>query len=168
MFGSSPASGSKSMHLMYLLAITAAQRTIHLSSAYFVPDKLSSQARLTALERGVKVQIIVPGEHSDAAFVQNASRARWDKLLAADAEIPLRRRFRPPASRRVQCRSVALAPDQLQRVAAAAAFEEVSGTCRVAHRFTVVSVPADGVSLTRSRRRWVDSHPTHCAYPFRQ
>ena len=59
MFGSSPASGSKSMHLMYLLAITAAQRTIHLSSAYFVSDKLSSQAHLTALERGVKVQIIV-------------------------------------------------------------------------------------------------------------
>ena len=101
MFGSSPASGSKSMHLMYLLAITAAQRTIHLSSAYFVPDKLSSQARLTALERGVKVQIIVPGEHSDAAFVQNPTRARWGKLLAADAEIPLRRRFPPPASRRV-------------------------------------------------------------------
>ncbi|MDP1525013.1 MAG: hypothetical protein Q8M20_04335 [Rhodocyclaceae bacterium] len=32
--------GSESMHLMYLLAITSAQHSIHLSSAYFVPDKL--------------------------------------------------------------------------------------------------------------------------------
>ena len=87
MFSSSPASGSESMHLMYLLAITAAQHTIHLSSAYFVPDKLSSQALVAALERGVKVQIIVPGEHSDAAVVQSASRARWGKLLVAGAEI---------------------------------------------------------------------------------
>ena len=72
---------------MYLLAITAAQYTIHLSSAYFVPDKLSSQALVAALERGVKVQIIVPGDHSDAAVVQSASRARWGELLAAGAEI---------------------------------------------------------------------------------
>jgi cardiolipin synthase len=36
MFSSSPTGGSESMHLMYLLAITAAQRSIHLSSSYFV------------------------------------------------------------------------------------------------------------------------------------
>jgi len=87
MFSSSPSGGSESMHLMYLLAITAAHNSIHLSSAYFVPDKLSSQALVDALKRGVKVQIIVPGEHSDAAIVQSASRARWGDLLAAGAEI---------------------------------------------------------------------------------
>ncbi len=87
MFSSSPSGGSESMHLMYLLAITAAQHSIHLSSAYFVPDQLSTQALVDALKRGVKVQIIVPGEHSDAAIVQSASRARWGDLLAAGAEI---------------------------------------------------------------------------------
>jgi cardiolipin synthase len=87
MFSSSPSGGSESMHLMYLLAITAAQHSIHLSSAYFVPDQLSSQALVAALKRGVKVQIIVPGEHGDAAIVQSASRARWGDLLAAGAEI---------------------------------------------------------------------------------
>ena len=87
MFSSSPSGGSDSMHLMYLLAITAAQHTIHLSSAYFVPDQLSTQALVAALKRGVKVQIIVPGEHSDAAIVQSASRARWGDLLVAGAEI---------------------------------------------------------------------------------
>lgn len=87
MFSSSPSGGSESMHLMYLLAITSAQHSIHLSSAYFVPDKLSTQALAAALERGVKVQIIVPGKHTDAAIVRNASRARWGDLLAAGAEI---------------------------------------------------------------------------------
>lgn len=87
MFSSSPSGGSESMHLMYLLAITAAQHSIHLSSAYFVPDRLSIQALVDALKRGVKLQIIVPGEHSDAAIVQSASRARWGDLLAAGAEI---------------------------------------------------------------------------------
>jgi len=38
MFSSSPEGGSESMHLMYLLAISAAAKSIHLSSAYFVPD----------------------------------------------------------------------------------------------------------------------------------
>ena len=87
MFSSSPSGGSESMHLMYLLAITAAQHSIHLSSAYFVPDQLSTQALADALKRGVKVQIIVPGEHTDAAIVRRASRARWGDLLAAGAEI---------------------------------------------------------------------------------
>jgi len=36
-FSSSPSGGSESMRLMYLLAISAASHTIHLSSPYFVP-----------------------------------------------------------------------------------------------------------------------------------
>lgn len=87
MFSSSPSGGSDSMHLMYLLAISAAHHSIHLSSAYFVPDALSTRALVDALERGVTVTIIVPGKHSDAAIVRRASRARWGALLAAGAEI---------------------------------------------------------------------------------
>jgi cardiolipin synthase len=72
---------------MYLLAITAAQRSIHLSTAYFVPDRLTLRTLADALRRGVKVQIIVPGEHADAESVRRASRARWGPLLEAGAEI---------------------------------------------------------------------------------
>jgi cardiolipin synthase len=87
MFSSSPEGGSESMHLMYLLAITAAGKSIHLSSAYFVPDDLSVQALAAAARRGVHVQIIVPGEHMDAATVRRASRALWGDLLEAGVEI---------------------------------------------------------------------------------
>ena len=87
MFSSSRSGGSESMQLMYLLAITAAQRSIHLSTAYFVPDALTLRTLADAVRRGVKVQIITPGEHTDAESVRRASRARWGPLLQAGAEI---------------------------------------------------------------------------------
>jgi cardiolipin synthase len=87
MFSSSPEGGSESMQLMYLLAITAAARSIHLSSAYFVPDDLSLKALVAAAKRGVRVQVITPGEHMDAETVRKASRARWGDLLEAGVEI---------------------------------------------------------------------------------
>jgi len=87
MFSSSPSGGSESMHLMYLLAITAAEHTIHLSSSYFVPDELAVNALVAALKRGVKVQIITPGPIIDTEIVRKASRAQWGDLLQAGAEI---------------------------------------------------------------------------------
>ncbi|MDP9045781.1 MAG: phospholipase D-like domain-containing protein [Pseudomonadota bacterium] len=87
MFSSSPTSGSASMELMYLLALTAATRSIDLSAAYFVPDELSRQALMAALKRGVRVRIIVPGAHIDSETVRLASKAQWGDLLAAGAQL---------------------------------------------------------------------------------
>jgi cardiolipin synthase len=87
MFSSSPEGGSESMQLMYLLAITAATRSIHLSSAYFVPDDLSIKALVAAVKRGVRVQIVTPGEHMDAEIVRRASRAHWGELLEGGVEM---------------------------------------------------------------------------------
>ncbi|MES2183649.1 MAG: phospholipase D-like domain-containing protein [Pseudomonadota bacterium] len=87
MFSSSPSSGSESMHLMYLMAITAAEKSIDLSSAYFVPDALTLRALADARERGVRLRIITPGPIIDAQTVRSASRASWGPLLAAGAEM---------------------------------------------------------------------------------
>jgi cardiolipin synthase len=86
-FTSSPAGGGDSMLLMYLLAITAAEKTIDLSASYFVPDGLARTALRNALKRGVRVRIIVPGEHIDTEAVRKASRAAWGELLQAGAKI---------------------------------------------------------------------------------
>jgi cardiolipin synthase len=86
-FQSSVEGGSDSMHLMYLLSIAAASRTIHLSMAYFAPDDIAMQTLIDALRRGVRVQIILPGPIADAALVQSASRAQWGELLKLGAEI---------------------------------------------------------------------------------
>jgi cardiolipin synthase len=86
-FSSSPSGGAESMQLMYLLAITAAARTIDLSAAYFVPDELSTKALVAALKRGVKLRIVLPGPHIDSDTTRAASRARWGEVLQAGALI---------------------------------------------------------------------------------
>jgi cardiolipin synthase len=86
-FTSSPSGGGDSMQLMYLLSITSAQRTIDLAAAYFVPDDLTRKTILAALERGVKVRILVPGEYIDSQVTRRASRADWGQLLLAGARI---------------------------------------------------------------------------------
>jgi len=83
MFSSSPTGGSESMHLMYLMAITAARHTIHLSNAYFVPDELTVKALIAAAKRGVEVRIITPGKIIDSDVVRAASREQWGELLEA-------------------------------------------------------------------------------------
>ena len=87
MFVASPAGGSESMHLMYLMAIAAAERTIDLQAAYFVPDPLMMQALQAARHRGVRVRVIVPGKHIDSDTVRLASKAHWGELLLAGVEI---------------------------------------------------------------------------------
>ena len=87
MFSSSPSGGSESMLLMYLMSITAAKSTIHLSSSYFVPEELTIKALVAAAKRGVKIRIITPGTHIDSEIVRAASRARWGELLKAGIEI---------------------------------------------------------------------------------
>ncbi len=87
MFASSPNGGSESMLMMYLLAITAATRSIDLSSAYFVPDDITRDAIVAARKRGVRVRIITPGENMDAETVRRASRGLWGELLEAGVEM---------------------------------------------------------------------------------
>jgi len=87
MFSSSPSDGSESMLMMYLIAITAATRSIDISSSYFVPDDMTRDALVAAVRRGVKVRLITPGPHMDAETVRRASRGLWGPLLEAGVEI---------------------------------------------------------------------------------
>lgn len=87
MFSSSPTSGSENMELMYQLALTAAEKSVDLSMAYFVPDEVSSKILIEAIQRGVKVRIITPGEIIDTQIVRAASRKTWGPLLKAGVEI---------------------------------------------------------------------------------
>jgi cardiolipin synthase len=86
-FKSSARGGSESMELLYLLSMAAAEKNIRLATAYFVPDKLTIQTLIEARQRGVSVQIILPGRHTDEKLVRPASRARWGDLLKAGVEI---------------------------------------------------------------------------------
>jgi cardiolipin synthase len=86
-FKSSRSEGSENLRLMYLLSVASATNAIQLEAAYFVPDDLAIEMLLAARKRGVKVEIIVPGPHSDARLVQSASRSRWGDLLDGGVKI---------------------------------------------------------------------------------
>ena len=87
LFIASPAGGSESMHLMYLSAIAASDHTIDLTASYFVPDELINKALIAARKRGVRVRVLLPGEHIDSDAVRLSSKAGWGELLEAGIEI---------------------------------------------------------------------------------
>ncbi|WP_235537946.1 phosphatidylserine/phosphatidylglycerophosphate/cardiolipin synthase family protein [Pelomonas sp. Root1217] len=86
MFSSSPSGGSESMELMYLLAITAARKSIDLANSYFVPDALTVKTLIDAAKRGVKIRVVTPSEHIDSEAVRLASRSDWGPMLEAGIE----------------------------------------------------------------------------------
>ena len=86
-FTSSRGESSESVRLMYLLSIASATKSVRLQAAYFVPDDLAIDTFVAARKRGVKIEIIVPGPHTDAKIVQSASRSLWGALLDAGVQI---------------------------------------------------------------------------------
>ena len=87
MFSSSPEGGSSSMHLMVLLAIAAATKTIDIENSYFVPDPLTIKTLIAARKRGVRVRVLVPNRHTDAKVGRWASQALYGELLDGGIEI---------------------------------------------------------------------------------
>jgi cardiolipin synthase len=87
MFKSSMEGGAESMQLMYLLSLAAAQSSVDLSMAYFMPDDMTTDHIVDALKRGVRVRVILPGDHNDSMLVRAASRGKYGKILRAGGEI---------------------------------------------------------------------------------
>jgi cardiolipin synthase A/B len=81
-FSSGPRDHAEQARLSYLLAMAAAQKSIRLAHAYFVPSKLAIRTLLDARKRGVNVEIIIPAKIDNFA-VHMASRSRLRKLLEA-------------------------------------------------------------------------------------
>ena len=87
MFISSSGQGGSSVRIMYLMALAAAQKTIYLQAAYFVPDQHVIDQLIAARKRGVKIKIIVPGPYNDSDVVDNASKNLWGELLKEGIQI---------------------------------------------------------------------------------
>lgn len=78
---SSPAEGSSTVKLLYIISIVSAVRSIHINNAYFIPDSDTIRALEGAVRRGVDVRVIVPGEFTDVPIVRQASRWHYEMLL---------------------------------------------------------------------------------------
>jgi len=84
--GSTPDDKINHIYVGLLSAITHAERSIHLTSAYFVPDRQTVEALKEAVRRGVDVQLVLAGV-SDVWIALYAGRSYYDELLAAGVRI---------------------------------------------------------------------------------
>lgn len=84
--GSTPEREDYSIYKTYISALANADRYVHLTTAYFVPDRQIVQAITDAAQRGVEVKIIFPS-FTDHSFVLYASRSYYDELLAAGVKV---------------------------------------------------------------------------------
>ena len=84
---SSPANGASDLKRLYLLAIAMAQRSIDITSPYFVTDESTMWALEDARRRGVRIRILVESDVTDHRSVKYASREAYEDLLERGVEI---------------------------------------------------------------------------------
>lgn len=83
---STPGETNRVPFIMYVSAITFAERSIHLTHAYFIPDDQILQALTDAAKRGVDVKIVLPGI-SDSRLAIYLQRQHYDVLLQAGVKV---------------------------------------------------------------------------------
>jgi cardiolipin synthase len=83
---SDPRDEGNRIYSALLAAIDAAQSEVHISMAYFAPGEDFVQALCDAAQRGVAVELVLPGR-SDSALVLHAGRSYYTKLLEAGVRI---------------------------------------------------------------------------------
>jgi len=84
-FSSSSKSRRKMRRLLYY-SINHSQKSINLTTAYFIPSWRMIDTLVHAVNRGVRVRLLVPGK-SDVPAASYAGRAFFSRLLNAGVEI---------------------------------------------------------------------------------
>lgn len=84
--GSAPDQADHAVYKTYISALAQADQYVHLTTAYFVPDRHIVQAMIEATQRGVDVRIIFPS-FTDFGLLLHASRSYYDDLLAAGIKV---------------------------------------------------------------------------------
>ncbi|MGE5649794.1 MAG: cardiolipin synthase [Bacillota bacterium] len=84
--GSTPEHADYTIYKTYVSALANADKTAHLTTAYFVPDRQILRAMQDAARRGVDVSIVFPS-FTDVGMILYAGRAYYDELLEAGIKI---------------------------------------------------------------------------------
>lgn len=78
--GASEAAGNDIASMLEIL-ISSAKDHIHVTTAYFNPDDELAALLIGAANRGVQIEVLVPGQHADKRFIQIVGEARYEELL---------------------------------------------------------------------------------------
>ncbi len=79
--------GWDDIHTVWYVLIRSARHRIRLQSAYFAPDAAVVAGLEEAVERGVEVDVLIPGPHRDKRVAQLGSEQTYSELVAAGVRI---------------------------------------------------------------------------------
>lgn len=79
--------GGTRARILFQLLLASARHSISITTPYFLPDKSLMKELCRAVERGLRVRILVPGRKSDHIVTRSTSRAGYGGLLKAGAEV---------------------------------------------------------------------------------
>jgi cardiolipin synthase len=79
--------GGTRARILFQLLLASARKSISITTPYFLPDRSMMHELGRALERGLRVRILVPGRKSDHMVTRSTSRAAYGELLKAGAEV---------------------------------------------------------------------------------
>jgi cardiolipin synthase len=84
---SSPSDRATASRVAFQLLMEGADHSIRISTPYFLPDRALRRAFVALAKRGVAIDVVVPGRHTDQRWVRLASRRMWGQLLRAGIRI---------------------------------------------------------------------------------
>jgi cardiolipin synthase A/B len=84
---SAPSGDEHPLRVFFLLTFLAARERLYITSSYFVPDKHTRETVMDRAREGVDVRILIPGRHTDAKPIREASHSYYDDLLSAGVRI---------------------------------------------------------------------------------
>ena len=84
---STPRGGGTQARVLFQALLKSAQRSIRITTPYFLPDPGARRAFVEARDRGVQVQILTAGPFIDHPIVHKLSRRATRELLRAGAEV---------------------------------------------------------------------------------
>ncbi|MFN0089196.1 MAG: phospholipase D-like domain-containing protein [Acidimicrobiales bacterium] len=79
--------GWSDVSTLFRALVRLAERRIRIATAYFNPDDHLLELLADAADRGVEVQILLPGPHADKRFAQLASERAYGSLLEHGVQI---------------------------------------------------------------------------------
>jgi cardiolipin synthase len=79
--------GGTRARILFQLLLASARKSISITTPYFLPDKSLMNELCRAVERGLRVRILVPGRKSDHIVTRSTSRAGYGQLLKSGAEV---------------------------------------------------------------------------------
>lgn len=82
-----PGAATNPARVSFLVATSAARKSIDVTNAYFVPDHITREALRNAARRGVRIRLILPSRKTDVKAIRYAGRSYYKDLLESGIEI---------------------------------------------------------------------------------